>query len=126
MRSQRLITNFISCSIRRMEMPSSVRIRRIRPSNSFVSWGFIPAAGSSSKSRKGFVANAFRPPKFMVSCFISSTGSMSSPPGVVTVKDDGKDHGRFDKIETGGIDESGFGGKDYAHHIIYTQADTDN
>src|SRR3990172_7289530 len=30
--------------------------------------------------------------------------------------DDGKDHGRFDKIETGGIDESGFGGKDYAHH----------
>jgi len=65
---------------------------------------------------------------------------MSRPPGVITVKmefigaaHNGKDHGRFDKIETGGIDDK-YGKQAKTKHdeikidgkMINTQADTDN
>src|SRR3990172_6448436 len=94
---------------------------------------------SPSFTRKSTLFNAFRPPKFMVSCFISSTGSMSRPPGVITVKmefigaaHNGKDHGRFDKIETGGIDDK-YGKQAKTKHdeikidgkMINTQADAE-
>ena len=39
-------------------MPNWSRIQRIRSISSLVSWGFMPAAGSSSSSRRGAVASA--------------------------------------------------------------------
>ena len=58
MRSEMFMTTFMSCSMSRMVMPSSSRMRRKSIRASSLSAGFMPAAGSSSSSSRGSVARA--------------------------------------------------------------------
>src|SRR6266511_2361682 len=57
-RSETPITTRMSCSIRRTVSPSSARRRSTKDVNSAVSWGFMPAVGSSSRISLGWVASA--------------------------------------------------------------------
>ena len=58
MTSQTFMTTFMSCSINRIvswNSSLSLRMKRISSSDS---WGFMPAAGSSSSRKRGSVARA--------------------------------------------------------------------
>ena len=58
MRSQIPITSFIWCSISRMVSRNSRRIHWMKSISWSISFGFMPAAGSSSRSSSGPMASA--------------------------------------------------------------------
>ena len=56
--SHTFMTTFMSCSMSRIVRWNSSRRRRMNCISSEDSWGFIPAAGSSSSRRRGAVPSA--------------------------------------------------------------------